>query len=47
MAKGIEMAMISVLFQSPRKSRIIMAVRHAAITVSRSTPSIALLTKID
>ena len=38
---GIETAMISVLRQLPRKSRIISAVRHAAITASRTTPSIA------
>ena len=35
---GIEMAMISVLFQLPRKSRIMNAVRQAAISASRSTP---------
>ena len=35
---GIEIAMISVLFQFPRKSRIITAVRQAAIIASRITP---------
>ena len=35
---GIETAMISVLRQLPRNSRIISAVRHAAISASRSTP---------
>ena len=35
---GIETAMISVLRQLPRKSRIISAVRQAAITASRTTP---------
>ncbi len=35
---GIEMAMISVLRQLPRNSRIINAVKHAATTPSRSTP---------
>ena len=44
---GIETAMISVLRQLPRKSRIISAVRHAAITASRTTPEIAARTKID
>ena len=37
---GIETAMISVLRQLPRNSRIISAVRQAAMTASRSTPSI-------
>ena len=44
---GIETAMISVLRQLPRNSRIISAVRHAAITASRITPATAALTKID
>ncbi len=35
---GMDTAMISVLFQLPRNSRIMMAVRHAAISPSRSTP---------
>jgi multidrug efflux pump subunit AcrB len=47
MASGIEIAMMRVLFQSPKKRRIIIAVRHAAITASRTTPSIAPVTKID
>ncbi len=44
---GIDTAMISVLRQLPRKSRIISAVRQAAITASRITPATAALTKID
>src|SRR5260370_357241 len=36
--KGIETAMIRVLFQFPRKSRIITAVRQAAMMPSRMTP---------
>ena len=44
---GIETAIISVLRQLPRKTRIMMAVRHAAITPSRTTPSIEARTKID
>src|SRR5208337_3520781 len=47
MAKGIEVAMIRVLRQLPRKVRIMKAVRHAAIRVSLTTPVIALRTKID
>ena len=35
---GIEMQTISVLRQLPRNSRIIMPVRTAAISVSRTTP---------
>ena len=35
---GIETEMMSVLFQFPRKSRIITAVRQAAIIASRITP---------
>jgi hypothetical protein len=46
-ARGIEVAMISVLRQLPRKVRIIKAVRHAAISVSLTTPLIAPRTKID
>ena len=38
MDKGIETAMMSVLFQLPRKSRIMIAVRHAAMSASRKTP---------
>ena len=44
---GIDTAMITVLRQLPRKSRIITAVRHAAITASRITPLTAARTKID
>jgi hypothetical protein len=44
---GMETAMISVLRQLPRKSRIISAVRLAAITPSRRTPMIEAFTKID
>ena len=43
---GIEIAMMSVLRHEPRNSRIIIAVRHAAITPSRTTPLIAALTKM-
>ena len=39
--------MIKVLRQLPRKSRIIIAVRQAAMTASRTTPWIEALTKID
>ena len=44
---GIETAMISVLRQLPRNSRIISAVRHAAISASRSTPLIEARTNSD
>ncbi len=44
---GIDTAMIKVLRQLPRNKRIISAVRHAAITASRTTSAIAALTKID
>src|SRR5580700_12340922 len=46
-ANGIEVAMITVLRQLPRNVRIMKAVRHAAINVSRTTPLIAPRTKID
>ncbi len=46
-ARGIEVAMITVLRQLPRKVRIMKAVRHAAMSVSRTTPLIAPRTKID
>ena len=46
-ARGIEVAMIRVLRQLPRKVRIMNAVRHAAISVSMTTPLIAPRTKID
>src|SRR6266508_2266508 len=38
---GMEVATTSVLRQLPRKSRIIKAVRHAAMTPARKTPLIA------
>jgi len=38
MDRGMEIAMISVLRQFPRKSKIMPAVRHAAIKASRTTP---------
>jgi len=44
---GMETAMMSVLRQLPRNSRIIAAVRQAAITASRMTPLTAARTKID
>ena len=44
---GIEIAMMSVLRQLPRKTRIISAVRQAAITASRTTPSIDARTNTD
>src|SRR3981081_3597847 len=44
---GIEIAMMIVLRQLPRNSRIISAVRAAAITVSRITPVTAERTKTD
>ena len=47
MASGIDTVMISVDRQLPRNSRIINAVRHAAITASSATPVTALFTKVD
>ncbi|MGF6837829.1 hypothetical protein QF001_001696 [Paraburkholderia youngii] len=44
---GIVAAMMSVARQLPRKSRIIAAVRHAAISGSRTTPAMADFTKTD
>ena len=44
---GIEMAMISVLRQLPRKTRIIKAVRQAAMMASRTTDAMEARTKID
>ena len=41
------MAMISVLRQLPRNSRIMSAVSAAAMTASRTTPAIAARTKSD
>jgi hypothetical protein len=46
-ASGMEVAMITVLRQLPRNVRIMNAVRHAAINVSRTTPLIAPRTKMD
>ena len=46
-ARGMDVAMIGVLRQLPRNVRIAGAVGHAAISVSRTTPLIALRTKID
>ena len=45
--KGIDIAMMTVLRQLPRNSRIMAAVRHAAISASRITPSIAAFTNSD
>ena len=39
--------MMSVERQLPRKTRIMMAVRQAAMMASRTTPLMALRTKID
>ncbi len=44
---GIETAMMSVLRQLPRKTRIMNAVRHAATMASRSTPLMAARTNSD
>ncbi len=44
---GIETAMIIVLRQLPRKTRIMMPVRQAAMTASRTTPEMAARTKMD
>ena len=44
---GMDTAMMTVLRQLPRKTRIITAVRQAAITASRITPLTAAFTKID
>ena len=44
---GIEMAMIRVLRQLPRNSRIMSAVSSAAITASRTTPLMAPRTNTD
>ncbi len=45
--RGMERAMIKVLFQEPRKSRIINAVSAAAISPSLTTPFTAVRTKSD
>ena len=47
MESGIEIAMISVLRQLPRNSRIMMAVRQAAMMASRTTPLTAARTNMD
>ena len=47
MESGMEMVMISVLRQLPRKSKIIRPVRPAAMMPSRMTPEIAARTKMD
>ena len=44
---GIETSTISVERQLPRKSSIMIPVRPAAITASRTTPWMAPFTKID
>jgi hypothetical protein len=44
---GIETAMMIVLRQLPRKTRIMIAVRHAAITASRTTPEMDARTNTD
>jgi hypothetical protein len=43
---GIDTAMIKVLRQLPRKTKIMMAVRHAAMTASRITPLLGLSPKL-
>ena len=45
--RGIDIAMMTVLRQLPRNSRIMMAVRQAAMSASRTTPVMAPRTKID
>ena len=47
MESGIETAMISVLRQLPRNSRIMIAVRQAAMIASRTTPFTAARTNSD
>src|ERR1035437_8250092 len=47
MESGMETAMMTVERQLPRKTRIMMAVRQAAMMASRTTPSMAPRTKID
>ena len=44
---GMETAMMSVERQLPRKIRIMIAVRQAAMMASRTTPLMAPRTKID
>ncbi len=45
--RGMEIAMISVLRQLPRNSRIMIAVRQAAMMASRTTPFTAARTNSD
>ena len=45
--RGIETATMRVLRQLPRKSRIMAAVRQAAMSPSTSSPSMAASTKLD
>ena len=47
MESGMETAMMMVERQLPRKTRIMMPVRQAAMMASRTTPAIAPLTKMD
>ena len=44
---GIESAMMTVPRHEPRNKRIMIAVKHAAITPSRTTPEMAARTNID
>ncbi len=44
---GMEVQTMSVLRQLPRKSRIMRAVRNAAIDASRNTPKIEARTNTD
>ena len=44
---GIETAMIRVLRQLPRKSKLMSTVRHAAMTASQITPLSAAVTNMD
>ena len=47
MDSGMETAMMSVLRQLPRKTRIMRPVRQAAMMASRTTPLMAARTKMD
>jgi hypothetical protein len=47
MESGMETAMMMVERQLPRKMRIIMPVRQAAMMASRTTPLMAPRTKMD
>ena len=47
MDNGMDTAIMQVLRQLPRNTRISMAVKQAAITASRTTPLMAALTKPD